>query len=401
MICTLSELAIDHFLTQFINEPTHKDGNILDILLTNKNSIIHAHECHEVPRSTTHHRAIEVMTSLTTVIQTITTTIDPSSIPPLKTLNFFSDSVDWSALQKDISSVDWTQELEQLSPEERVDKILSICFTKSEKHIPKSKDPCKPQAIPRERRATMRRRFKINKRLLHLTSPKMREKLRSELISIEVELQQSRKKSKLHQEQKAINSIKKNSKYFFSYAKKFAKTTSTIGPLKDRNGNFIYDNLGIANLLADQYMSVFNKPTINCPDKQMLFPDLSDMPFGNINFTEKDFIEAIDELSSTAGAGPDGLPAILLKQCKEQIAPALTILWRDSLDIGIVPTNLKEPIIFPLYKGGIKTEAVNYRPIAFTSYLIKVFEKVIHKRLVEYLEETDQFNDNQHGFRKE
>ena len=43
--------------------------------------------------------------------------------------------------------------------------------------------------------------------------------------------------------------------------------------------------------------------------------------------------------------------------------------------------------------------AKNYRPVALTSHLIKVFEKLVRNSLVSFLEDQNLFNSNQHGFR--
>ncbi len=76
----------------------------------------------------------------------------------------------------------------------------------------------------------------------------------------------------------------------------------------------------------------------------------------------------------------------------------LTGLWRDCLDLGITPTKLKEAHIIPIHKGGHQGLASNYRPIALTSQLIKIFEKVMRNKLVEFLKEHHLFNNSQHGF---
>ena len=41
----------------------------------------------------------------------------------------------------------------------------------------------------------------------------------------------------------------------------------------------------------------------------------------------------------------------------------------------------------------------NYRPVALTSHIIKVFEKVVRSALVEFIESNNLMNPNQHGFR--
>ena len=96
--------------------------------------------------------------------------------------------------------------------------------------------------------------------------------------------------------------------------------------------------------------------------------------------------EAISEISPTAAAGPDRFPAKLLKECKDVLSVPLHLIWRRSLDTGQVPQILKTVHIIPVYKGGCRGNPENYRPVALTSHLIKVFEKVIRKKIVKYME---------------
>ena len=76
------------------------------------------------------------------------------------------------------------------------------------------------------------------------------------------------------------------------------------------------------------------------------------------------------------------------------------ILWRSCLDAGRVPLLLKKAVITPIYKGKGKSCPANYRPVALTSHLIKIFEKVIRKNVVDYMDELNLFNNSQHGFRQ-
>ena len=68
------------------------------------------------------------------------------------------------------------------------------------------------------------------------------------------------RESEHFQEQKAISAIKKNTKYFFKYAKKFAKVKSKIGPLKTDNGNIISKPSEMAEMLSKQFSEMFSKP---------------------------------------------------------------------------------------------------------------------------------------------
>ena len=77
----------------------------------------------------------------------------------------------------------------------------------------------------------------------------------------------------------------------------------------------------------------------------------------------------------------------------------LFILWRKYLNSGQTPEPLKKSFIIPIHKGGNRTLPERYRPVALTSHLVKVFEKILRKHLTEYIEDNSLFNPNQHGFR--
>ena len=114
----------------------------------------------------------------------------------------------------------------------------------------------------------------------------------------------------------------------------------------------------------------------------------------------EDIIKAIIKLSSISAAGPDGFPAIMLKKCASSLASALFLLYRKSLDSGLVPKSFKQSNIVPIFKSGDKGIAENYRPVALTSHLSKILERLVCTKLVEFFEERGVLNEKQHGFRK-
>ena len=101
-----------------------------------------------------------------------------------------------------------------------------------------------------------------------------------------------------------------------------------------------------------------------------------------------------------AAPGPDGIPPVLLKECKNSLKLPLCLLWRNSMESGVIPDILKLGLIVPVYKSGARYDAKNYRPITLTSHLIKVFKRVVAEKLVEFMDVNDLFNQRQHRFRK-
>ena len=82
------------------------------------------------------------------------------------------------------------------------------------------------------------------------------------------------------------------------------------------------------------------------------------------------------------------------------IAHNLTIIFNQSILTGIFPDELKVAIIAPIFKSGIKIETTNYRPISLLSAVAKLFEGLVSKQLVEYLDANDILAPEQAGFRK-
>ena len=149
-----------------------------------------------------------------------------------------------------------------------------------------------------------------------------------------------------------------------------------------------------------QFLSVFSDP--DNPDIEEPHLNIqTDCCINDISFTIEDLIKAIDEIKVNSASGDDGFPAILLKTCKQELAYPLLLLWRDSMDNGYIHPMFLHQLITPLYKGkGSRCQASNYRPISLTSHIIKLFERVIRNKLVNFLEENNILNSNQHGFRK-
>ena len=244
----------------------------------------------------------------------------------------------------------------------------------------------------------MRKRRKLVKKLSQSFHLHTRNKIKEKLIDIELLLQNSYNLSRKRQESRAISAIKDNSKFFYSYAKRFSRTKSRIGPLFDNNKNtFVDSNKEMADLLQNQYISVFSKIENTDHDQFIVRKEIPLMP--KVTLSIEDIIEAIDTISFNAASGPDGVPATLLKHCKLAMAYPLLLLWNNCLKHGTTPLLLKTSDIAPIFKGGDQGEPSNYRPVALTSYITKLFEKVIRKRMVEHLETHNLFNNSQHGFR--
>ena len=66
----------------------------------------------------------------------------------------------------------------------------------------------------------------------------------------------------------------------------------------------------------------------------------------------------------------------------------------------IFPECLKQAIVVPIHKGGSLNIPSNFRPISLLPIIGKIFEKVIHGKIEDFLEKEKLINNNQFGFRR-
>lgn len=89
----------------------------------------------------------------------------------------------------------------------------------------------------------------------------------------------------------------------------------------------------------------------------------------------------------------------ILKKTADTISLPLSIIFNFSMFSGKYPSSYKDTIILTLFKSGDKKLCCNYRPIALTLTISKIFEKCIKKRLMVFLNKHSFFSPNQCGFR--
>ena len=117
--------------------------------------------------------------------------------------------------------------------------------------------------------------------------------------------------------------------------------------------------------------------------------------------TDEEILALIKNLDSKTSSGYDNISPKLLILMAGMLHSVLRLIINKSLMTGIFPDNLKIAIVSPIYKGKESDphEFCNYRPISLLPTISKVFEKVVHKQLYEYLNQNNLLNSSQYGFR--
>ena len=107
----------------------------------------------------------------------------------------------------------------------------------------------------------------------------------------------------------------------------------------------------------------------------------------------------INELDSNKGCGPDHMSVDTVKKNIHNLSYILTEIFNRVISSGVYPESLKIAKVIPVYKGGDKMDIGNYRPISMLSVFDKLLEKVLNRRINDFLIKHNFFNRYQYGFR--
>ena len=105
-------------------------------------------------------------------------------------------------------------------------------------------------------------------------------------------------------------------------------------------------------------------------------------------------------LDLSKACGPDCIPVVVLRNCEPELSYILAEPFNKCLKESCFPDFWKVSSVVSVLKNfGERSTAKNYRPVSLPSVVIKVFEKVVNKRIVAHLETCGLFSDFRYGFR--
>ena len=112
--------------------------------------------------------------------------------------------------------------------------------------------------------------------------------------------------------------------------------------------------------------------------------------------SHNELVEIIKEFKNDKSSD---IPIVVVKHCSIVIAPTLCKLYNRYMQIGVFPDSLKFGKITPIHKKGRKDHFKNYRPISTLPIFGKIFEKVLYKRIYDFVSSRNIISETQFGFR--
>ena len=172
------------------------------------------------------------------------------------------------------------------------------------------------------------------------------------------------------------------------------------------NNNLITDPGEVANTLGKHFSDVsspnnYSEEFQRIRNTQVTINYSSD---SNDEYNEQFSLhELLSALSSTEDTSPgeDSILYSMIRQLPDEAKIFLLKIINKVWETGVLPKSWKISIIIPVQKPFKDPfQPTSYRPIALTSCLCKLMEKMINTRLVWYLESKKLLSPNQYGFRK-
>ena len=181
-----------------------------------------------------------------------------------------------------------------------------------------------------------------------------------------------------------------------------------VSLLGEADEKVIYDDpVEIANCLGRRFAYVSSEH--NCDPKFIKNKKQRERPLDftternhgyNNRITMKELNAALDATGDSS-PGLDGIHYSMLKNLAKSGKRCLLEFLNKVLDCGKLPTNWKIACVIPILKEGKDPMSPDsYRPIALTSCVCKLLERILNKRLMWFLVKNNLIDKAQTGFQK-
>ena len=130
----------------------------------------------------------------------------------------------------------------------------------------------------------------------------------------------------------------------------------------------------------------------------------------NVPISLQEVLDGLHKLHNGRSTGSLGIPAELYRYAhapassgeappQHLLAPTLTKVLNSMFQSGTVPACVNEGLVTPVFKKGDPFDTANYRPIAVTDPLMRLYAVILNARLQSYTQQQHLRADTQTGFR--
>ncbi len=379
----LLEIAADNDLTQHQIEPTRM-GRTLDLFFTNKPRIVQS--MHTLPGISDHD------------IPVADCDIKPSYSKKQPRKIYKYKKANWDQMRKDALDFhdEYLKECDERSVNANWKDFTKFVFKMMDLNI-----PCTTTNIRKNLpwlNTSLKRMIRKKQRLYNKAKRTHKKKDWNKYNSHKKETLKALRRARWNY----INNMliegmnNDNNKPFWRFVKSQQKENTGVAPLQTKHGGLTNDSQAKAEILNEQFKSVFTKHKDD-DMPEMEGPEYEEID--NLVINVKGVEKLLKNLKINKAPGPDDIPARILKELAEELAPILTLIFKQSLETGTLPDDWLKANVAPIYKKGNKNLAVNYRPVSLTCICCKVMEHILCRHILNHLDLHKILTTLQHGFR--
>ena len=373
------EFCNSNALQQIVNEPTHKLGNTLDLLLCSSATKAFISHCSVTGPLTLNCDHFLIKTQLLLPVK-----------PPIEEKSFFPDFklASYENICHALSLYNWNDLYSCDDTIAAYNNFKSHLLTVISTHVPLRSTggrqwSSKPRIIKRllKEKSEIYKKYKANKSLKSLYKAKSKEY--DEAVNA------------WHDKVESNLCKNPNDKKFYRFVNKKLKPQQVIPPLSAESpGELAFSDSEKASLLNEYFQKVYTTDNgcdltlhpKNCPLMQDLVIE------------ENDVIQACQNLNDKLSRTPEGIPSYFIKRTLASYVKPLTFLYNCFLKENVIPDEWKTALVVPIHKKGLKSSPENYRGVSLTSCFSRLFELILYNKIMQHLISNNLLSPYQFGF---
>ena len=169
------------------------------------------------------------------------------------------------------------------------------------------------------------------------------------------------------------------------------KDVQQIRMMKDNDGNVMTDQESVLRIWKEYYMGLMNEEN----ERERREIDGERMNLEVESVSKEEVMENMQRTKNGKAVGPDDIPVEVWKCLGESALKFLTKLYNRTMESERMPEEWRDSVLIPIFKNkGDVQSCSNYRGIKLISHTMKLWERIVEKRLRSDL----KFSNQQYGF---
>ena len=169
------------------------------------------------------------------------------------------------------------------------------------------------------------------------------------------------------------------------------KDVQQVRMMKDKDGNVMTDEDSVLRMWKEYYMGLMNEE--NERERREIDGERVNLEVESVS--KEEVMENMQRMKNGKAVGPDDIPVEVWKCLGESALKFLTKLYNRTMESERMPEEWRDSVLIPIFKNkGDVQSCSNYRGIKLISHTMKLWERIVEKRLRSDL----KFSNQQYGF---